>query len=206
VAEAAVRLGLRYTVITSVTRDDLPDGGAAAFAAVVRAVRTRLPQAGVEVLTPDFRGNRDCVLTVLDSEPTVYNHNVETSRRLTAEIRSGADYDRSLSLLRTVAEQDAGVWVKSGFMLGLGETEAEIHELLRDLRESGVQVLTIGQYLAPSREHWPVERFVPPEEFDHWKNIAREQYGYEAVASGPLVRSSYLAEEVAKTLVGRKTE
>lgn len=199
VAEAAERLQLRFVVITSVTRDDLPDGGAAHFAATIRAVRARSPEVGIEVLIPDFQGRGEDLQTVLDAAPTVLNHNIETCRRLTDEIRSGADYDRSLALLRTAAELSADrTRVKSGIMIGLGEREDEIVATLRDLRQAGVRMLTIGQYLAPSRNHWPVARFYTPAEFDELGRLAREELGFEAVASAPLVRSSYLAEQLAR--------
>jgi len=201
VAGAAARLGLRHVVITSVTRDDLIDGGAGHFARTIRAVRDRLPAVGVEVLTPDFGGAADLVAVVVDAAPTVFNHNVETCERLTPQIRSGADYRRSLRVLRLAgaraAEQDLALSIKSGFMLGLGETEPEIRRLLTDLRANGVDMLTIGQYLAPSTAHHPVVRFVTPNEFDDWATTAREQFGFPVVSSGPLVRSSYMAEDAA---------
>ena len=179
VAEAAQRMKLKFVVITSVTRDDLADGGAAHFASTIRAVRNRLPSAGIEVLTPDFGERHKDIQTVLDAEPTVFNHNIETCERLTEAIRSGADYRRSLGVL-TYAGRAAptGVKTKSGIMLGMGETEDEIRTVFRDLREAGVQILTIGQYLAPSAEHWPVERYVTPEEFEEWGRIARDEYGF----------------------------
>ncbi len=200
VAEAAARFRLRHVVITSVTRDDLADGGAAHFAAVVAALRQRLPEAKIEVLTPDFGGAQKDLATVLRAGPDVFNHNLETCERLTAAIRSGADYRRSLAVLRNAADWAAAhagqPLVKSGFMLGLGETEAEVHALLTDLRGAGVCILTIGQYLAPSPEHWPIARFAPPEEFAEWGRLAKEKYGFTHVASAPLVRSSYHAEAV----------
>ncbi|HUS92424.1 MAG TPA: lipoyl synthase, partial [Phycisphaerae bacterium] len=170
VAEACVRLGLRHTVITSVTRDDLPDGGAGHFARVVRAVRRRLPEAVIEVLTPDFRGDEAAVATVLAAGCDVFNHNVETVRRLYPAVRPEADYDRSLSVLaaaRGLAGPPAGcrVRTKSGLMVGLGETRAELRAAFADLRRAGCELLTVGQYLAPSPAHHPVARFVPPEEF-----------------------------------------
>jgi len=207
VAEATAELGLKFIVITSVTRDDLPDGGAAHFAATIQAVRDRCPQAGIEVLTPDF-GGRECdIRTVLDARPTVFNHNIETCRRLTRDIRSGADYDRSLAVLATAARLAGhNIIIKSGFMLGMGETADEIRAMLADLRTSGVSMATIGQYLPPSRHHWQVDRFVTPEEFDQWGKIAREEYGFRAVASAPLVRSSYMAENAARAARGECRE
>jgi lipoic acid synthetase len=197
VAAAAAELNLAYVVVTSVTRDDLTDGGAAHFAATVQAVRERLPTAGIEVLTPDFGGAAAAIARVLAARPTVFNHNLETCARLTPAIRSGADYARSLTVLGTAAAQSdgaGGVGIKSGFMLGLGETERDVHDMLGDLRRHGVAAVTIGQYLAPSPDHWPVARFVPPEEFAEWGRIARDRYGFVHVASAPLVRSSYRAE------------
>ena len=198
VAEAAERMKLKFVVVTSVTRDDLPDGGAAHFAAVIRAVRKRMPQAGIEVLTPDFSGRHEDVRTVLAEEPTVFNHNVETCERLTEVIRSGADYRRSLDVL-TFASQAAAdsVQTKSGIMLGLGESAAEIRTIFADLRSAGVRILTIGQYLPPSKAHWPVDRYVTPEEFEEWGRVARQEYGFSSVASAPFVRSSYMAEQFA---------
>ncbi len=204
-AEAAARLGLRFVVITSVTRDDLADGGASHFVRVIRAVRARLPGCGIEVLTPDFRGKAEAVRRVIEAGPDVFNHNLETCSRLTRAIRSGADYRRSLAVLRLARDLGGeAVMTKSGFMLGLGETAAEVHEMLEDLRAAGVDALTIGQYLAPSPAHWPVARFVPPEEFEAWGRTAREQYGFRFVASAPRVRSSYRAEEAAAAVRGRK--
>jgi lipoyl synthase len=162
VAEAAVRLGLRYVVLTSVNRDDLQDGGAAHFAATVADVRRALPQAGVEVLTPDFKGDRRALATVLGSAPTVFNHNIETVPRLFERVRPQGRYRLSLELLAAARELRPDVPTKSGLMVGLGETDEEIREVLRELRESGVQIVTIGQYLRPSRRHEPVDRYLRP--------------------------------------------
>ncbi|OGV64460.1 MAG: hypothetical protein A3K19_21260 [Lentisphaerae bacterium RIFOXYB12_FULL_65_16] len=277
VAEAAARLDLRFVVVTSVTRDDLPDGGAAHFAATVRAVRARLPDAGIEVLTPDFGAREADIRTVIDTHPTVFNHNIETCARLSLLVRPQADYARSLRTLATAArlaaeaegkghgvmgveqelrgtgaeaverpgavqsggtgsvplapERDApttlregqsntpvgaphapggrgachGVasarsqvtQIKSGLMLGMGETPAEVRAVFADLRAAGVQSLTVGQYLPPSRQHWPVERYVTPAEFADWGEIARREFGFEHVVSAPLVRSSYMADQAA---------
>jgi lipoic acid synthetase len=195
VAEAAKRLGLRHIVITSVTRDDLPDGGAGLFAETIRAVRNALPEASVEVLTPDFVEHLD---VVLDAGPDVFNHNLETVERLQQVIRPQAGYRRSLETLRKAAER-GGIYVKSGLMLGLGETDEELFEALGDLYEAGTRLLTLGQYLAPTREHHPVERFISPSHFDEIAQQARD-IGFEGVAAGPLVRSSYRADElVSKT-------
>lgn len=198
VAEAAAELGLRYVVVTSVTRDDLEDGGAVHFAATIRALRERIPGVGVEVLTPDFKGKRELIELVLGAEPSVFNHNIETVERLSAEIRSVATYRRTLEVLKLAAEASAGrIPVKSGLMVGLGETDDEVVATLRDLRAAGVTILTIGQYLPPSREHWPLMRYVTPEKFSEWGDLARAM-GFLQVASAPLVRSSYHAGELFK--------
>jgi lipoic acid synthetase len=193
VAEAAKRLNLKHIVITSVTRDDLPDGGAAAFAATIRAVKEAMPGASVEVLTPDFVEHLDAVL---DAKPDVFNHNLETVKRLQAVIRPQASYEKSLATLRHAAKR-GGSMVKSGLMLGLGETDEEIFQCLEDLYSAGVRLLTMGQYLAPTREHYPVERYISPEHFDELAAKARLM-GFEGVAAGPLVRSSYRADELAR--------
>ncbi|QSH40158.1 lipoyl synthase [Lentisphaerota bacterium ZTH] len=199
VAEAAARMKLKYVVITSVTRDDLPDGGAGQFAAVIKAVHARLPEAGIEVLTPDFNADPEALRTVLEAGPTVFNHNVETVRRLAGDIRSKATYDRSLRFLRMAYDMTGGkIPVKSGLMVGLGETDEEVKETLLDLRKSGVTILTIGQYLPPSKKHWPLARYVEPEKFEEWAEFARNA-GFEFVASAPMVRSSYNAGELIHT-------
>ncbi|MCG3128407.1 MAG: Lipoyl synthase [Phycisphaerae bacterium] len=192
-AEAAASLGLRHVVITSVARDDLPDEGAAHFASCIAAVRERLPQATIEVLVPDFHARPELIRTVVAARPEVFNHNIETVARLQKRIRPAGRYQRSLDVLRTARQIDPRVRAKSGIMLGLGETRGELETTLRDLRAAGCQMLTIGQYLRPSLEHLPVERFVPPDEFDELGRLA-ERLGFEAVASGPFVRSSYFAE------------
>lgn len=192
-AEAAAAMGLRHVVVTSVTRDDLPDGGAAHFAATIREIRARLPGATVEVLIPDFQGDEAALDLVLAAAPEILNHNLETVERLQPSVRPQADYSRSLSVLRHAAQ--AGARVKSGLMLGMGETEAELSATLRDLRAAGVSLLTLGQYLAPSAAHHPVARFVPPGEFNRWRDEALA-LGFESVASAPQVRSSYHAEEL----------
>ncbi|MGD9782580.1 MAG: lipoyl synthase [Kiritimatiellia bacterium] len=193
-AEAAAAMGLRHVVVTSVTRDDLPDGGAAHFAATIREIRARLPGATVEVLVPDFQGDFDALELVLAARPDIFNHNLETVERLQPSVRPQADYRRSLAVLRHASQ--AGARTKSGLMLGLGETAAELSASLRDLRDAGVSLLTLGQYLAPSAAHWPVERFVPPAEFDRWRDEALA-LGFASVSSAPHVRSSYHAEELA---------
>lgn len=196
VAVAASRMGLKHVVITSVTRDDLPDGGASHFVAVIQAVRRALPEAAIEVLTSDFGGDLTAVDLVAQALPDVFNHNVETVPRLYAEVRPEADYERSLGVLRRVAESGLEVPVKSGLMLGLGETVAEVHAVMDDLRDAGVSMLTLGQYLRPSPRHLPVVEFVEPAVFGE---LAREAYrkGFAAVASAPFVRSSYHAGEMA---------
>jgi lipoic acid synthetase len=197
VAEASVRLGLRHVVITSVTRDDLPDGGADHFRRTILAVRERTG-AAVEVLTPDFLGDWNAVDTVLAAEPEVYNHNMETVPRLYKKVRGRAEYQRSLDLLAHVKKRRPQTVTKSGLMLGLGETTEELLEVLADLRGVQCDTLTLGQYLAPTLKHIPVKRFVPPAEFDELARLAR-QMGFAHVASGPLVRSSYHADEMVHT-------
>ena len=195
VAEAARRMGLRHVVVTSVDRDDLPDQGSLHFARTIAAIRRALPSAVIEVLTPDFRGERACVDVVTDAKPHIFNHNTETVPALYSRVRPGARYERSLDLLRRVKERDPTVYTKSGLMLGLGEEAADLEAVLADLRAARVDVLTLGQYLRPTLEQLPVERYVPPEEFDEWGRKAREM-GFLSVASGPFVRSSYNAAEV----------
>jgi len=200
VAEAAARLRLRYVVLTSVARDDLRDGGAATFAATVRAVRNALPGARVEVLTPDFRGDDSALAVVLATAPDVFNHNIETVPRLFPRVRAQGDYARSLALLAGVKRRAPGQVTKSGFMVGLGEDDAEIGAVLRDLRAVGVDIVTLGQYLRPTREHLPVDRYVPPEGFRRYEQDARA-LGFPVVYSGVFVRSSFNAEERAQTLL-----
>ena len=192
-AQAAAELDLRHVVVTSVTRDDLPDGGAAHFAAVIDALRDKLPQTSVEVLVPDFQGSSEALETVCLARPDVFNHNVETVPRLYKAVRPQADYRQSLDVLSFAAQW--GLTAKSGIMLGLGERDEEIRQVLADLLNAGCSYLTLGQYLAPSDKHAPVERFVTPEEFDAWGDEARRM-GFAEVASGPLVRSSYLADRM----------
>ena len=194
VARSAAKLGLKYVVITSVDRDDLPDGGAAHWVETIERVRTALPEAKVEILTPDWRGKWDDLLTVAATRPDVYNHNIETVPSLYKWVRPGSKYERSLELLRRVKEFDASIKTKSGLMLGLGETLEEVVEVLKDLKANGVDFITIGQYLRPTPRHLPVARYVPPAEFDQLREIG-EAMGFEMVASGPFVRSSYHAGE-----------
>ncbi|MFH0907850.1 MAG: lipoyl synthase [bacterium] len=207
VAAAAKRMNLRHVVLTSVCRDDLPDGGAGIFAETIRAIREVLPESTIEVLTPDFQGVEDSLRTVLEARPDVFNHNIETVSRLQSVIRPQASYGRSLSVLKFAAAwqpalachdglgPSGGLAVKSGVMLGLGETDDEVVFALKDLHQAGCRFLTIGQYLQPSRKHCAVERFVSPGEFARFEGIARE-IGFEGIASGPMVRSSYKADEL----------
>ena len=194
VAEAAREMGLTFVVVTAVARDDLADGGASHFAATIRALRRLEPAPGVEVLVPDFQGRFDSVRVVAEERPDVFNHNVETVERLQRRVRRGARLDRSLGVLRAAKELVPDSTTKSGFMLGLGETRSEVLDLLASLREASVDVVTIGQYLAPSRDHLPVEEYVPPAVFEEYRE-AGEALGFRHVFSGPFVRSSYRAEE-----------
>jgi len=205
VAAAAARLGLDYVVVTCVTRDDLADGGAEQFVRTIAALRERLPEVEVEILTSDFGGARGPLETVLAARPTVFNHNVETVRRLQAEARPQADYDRSLKVLRTAAERAPEVVVKSGLMVGLGETAGEVDETLQDLAEVGCRIVTIGQYLRPSPAHLPVARYVPPSEFEQYREMGL-RHGIGEVISGPFVRSSYHAAEAASRQLQQRRE
>ncbi|MEC8928150.1 MAG: lipoyl synthase [Verrucomicrobiota bacterium] len=192
VAEAARRMKLRHIVITAVARDDLPDGGATHFQRVIDRVREVNPGMVIEVLTPDFQNDDTAIDTVLAARPEIFNHNLETVRRLTPGVRSVATYDRSLAVLRKVKERAPKIYTKSGLMLGLGETIDELHEALADLRAAGCDLLTLGQYLQPTRKHLPVEEFIHPDQFAEHQTTA-EAMGFTHVASGPLVRSSYHA-------------
>lgn len=192
---ASKEMGLRYVVITSVTRDDLPDGGACHFSKTIAAVRRYAPNANIEVLTPDFKGNRTSIDTVVHSRPDVFNHNVETVPRLYPAVRPGADYRRSVALLSHIKKTDPKTRTKSGLMLGLGEQMDEVLEVLRDLRSAGCDYLTIGQYLQPSRSKLPVREYVRPERFDKLRDDALSM-GFLSVASSPLARSSLDAEEL----------
>jgi lipoic acid synthetase len=199
VAQAVKNLGLSYVVITSVTRDDLPDGGAGLFAKTIKEIRAKMPGTLVEVLIPDFQGNEDALRTVLEAHPHVLNHNLETVSRLYPLVRPKADYRRSLELLKRVKQYDSFIATKSGLMLGLGESPEEVENTLQDLLDAKCSILTLGQYLQPTREHLNVERFIPPEEFDDWKKDALKM-GFSQVASGPLVRSSYRAKDLYRSL------
>jgi lipoyl synthase len=194
VAEAVENLGLRYAVITSVNRDDRKDGGAELFALTIRAIRQRVPGCRVEVLTPDFQGSDAAVETVLEASPDVYNHNIETVPRLYRQVRLGARYERSLQVLACARRTRPDIPAKSGLMLGLGELEGEVLQVMRDLRAHGVGILTLGQYLRPSPKHLPIVRYVPPQEFAEYRQAGYEM-GFSYVESGPLVRSSYHAAQ-----------
>lgn len=199
VAATVAAMGLRYVVVTSVTRDDLADGGAGHFAATIRAIRRRMPKAQIEVLIPDFQGDAGALDTVLDTRPDVLNHNIETVPRLYPQVRPQADYRRSLELLRRSREFDTSLPTKSGLMLGLGEARQEVHRSLQDLREAGCRILTLGQYLQPSPQHLPVQTFVTPQEFEDWRRTALG-LGFSEVASAPFVRSSYHAKDAFQAL------
>ena len=200
VAQAVKKMGLQYVVITSVTRDDLPDGGASLFARTIQTIRVLDSKTKVEVLIPDFQGDPSPLEVVLNKAPDVLNHNIETISRLYPEVRPQADYERSLNLLRRSKASHPDVLTKSGIMLGLGENREEVLELLRDLREAGCDLLTIGQYLQPRQDRLPVVRFIPPEEFEEYKTMG-EKMGFKAVAAGPFVRSSFHAFEMFETTI-----
>ncbi len=187
-------MGLKHAVITSVTRDDLPDGGAKHFANCLTSIKERVPQITLEVLVPDFLGNPDSIQIVLDAKPAVFNHNIETVEALTPKIRSGAQYRRSLEVLRLAKEKAPSIKTKSGIMLGLGENNEDVKQAIADLRENKVNILTLGQYLRPSQWHHPVMRYATPEDFFALGNFAKS-LGFSHVESGPLVRSSYHAEK-----------
>jgi lipoic acid synthetase len=194
-------MGLRYVVITSVDRDDLRDGGAAHFVACIKAVREASPDINIEVLVPDFRGRMDRALDILRvAPPDVFNHNLETVPRLYKQARPGSDYQWSLNLLKRFKQEHCAVPSKSGLMLGLGETLEEVEQVMRDMRAHGVEMLTLGQYLQPSKHHLPVARFVHPDEFEQLRRLG-ESLGFSQVASGPMVRSSYHADQQAAGLV-----
>jgi len=195
VAQAVEKMGLRYVVVTSVTRDDLPDGGASHYARTIQAIREVDGSAKVEVLIPDFQGDPSSLAMVLDASPDVLNHNIETVPRLYSKVRPQADYERSLRLLKRSKEYNLHLFTKSGFMLGLGEMREEVLDLMENLRQVKCDFLTIGQYLQPRPDRLPVVRFIPPEEFEEYKRIG-EEMGFKAVASGPFVRSSFHASEM----------
>src|SRR3974390_83872 len=199
VAEAAERMGLRYAVVTSVNRDDQPDGGASIFARTIEEIRKRIPGCKVEVLIPDFRGDWNALDTVLQVKPDILNHNTETVPRLYRQVRKGALYERSLELLRRAKATHPDVPTKNGFMLGLGEEKNEVLATMQDLAAQGTDILTLGQYLQPTREHLRVIRFVHPDEFAEYKRAGEQQMGFKHVEAGPLVRSSYHAFDQAES-------
>jgi len=192
VAIAAKEMGLKHIVVTSVTRDDIPDGGAAIYAMTISAIRKYNPESTIEVLIPDFKGSDEALNTVIGESPDVINHNIETVPRLYKTVRPGAVYERSLRLLKTVSESSRTITAKAGLMAGLGEQFQEIVEVMKDIRDSGCDILTIGQYLSPTRNHLPVQRYYHPDEFKELKAIGMEM-GFKYIESGPLVRSSYHA-------------
>ncbi len=195
VAEMVNEMGIKHAVITSVTRDDLTDGGATHFVNTIRAVRAMNPGVNIEVLVPDFKGNGSALDAVIGEAPEVINHNIETVKPLYVSVRPKAEYERSLALLATVSNTEKGIATKSGMMVGLGETEEQVYEAMDDLLGAGVGMLTIGQYLRPTRKHHEVKRYVTPGEFERYKAVGMEK-GFLAVASGPFVRSSFHAQEL----------
>lgn len=199
VAQAVQKMGLRYVVVTSVTRDDLPDGGASHYAKTIQAIRKVDGSAKIEVLIPDFQGDPSSLAMVLNASPDVLNHNIETVPRLYSKVRPQADYERSLRLLKRSKEYNPHLFTKSGFMLGLGEMREEVLGLMENLRQVECDFLTIGQYLQPRPERLPVVRFIPPEEFEEYKRIG-EEMGFKAVASGPFVRSSFHASQLFENI------
>ena len=197
IAESVRLLGLRYVVVTSVTRDDLPDGGAAHWAECVRAIRKQNPDAAIELLIPDFDARPDLLDTVLASKPDIVGHNIETVERLTPQLRARAKYRTSLATLRHIAER--GAVAKSGIMVGLGESDDEVLQTLHDLRDAGVRIVTLGQYLRPTLEHYPVAAYITPEKFE-WYRLQALDMGFDYCASAPMVRSSYLADEALRSV------
>ena len=194
-ASQAAALQLKHVVVTSVTRDDLSDGGAAHFARTIKEIRKILSEATIEVLTPDFQGNAHAIQTVIEAQPHVFNHNLETVERLTPKVRSRAQYRRSLEVLKTARALDKRTLIKSGLMVGLGEKKEEVAQTIRDLKDAGCDIITIGQYLAPTKSALPVHEYIPPEQFEIYKVIG-EEYGVKYMYCGPLVRSSYMAGEL----------
>ena len=205
VKEAVKNIGLKHVVVTSVTRDDLPDGGAGYFAATIEELHTLRPSPSVEVLTPDFQGSHSALVTVVDANPEIFSHNIETVPRLYPVARPGASYERSLSLLAEAAKRARpGTFVKTGFMLGLGEDNQEVADLIRDLGNAGVAMLTIGQYLSPSLRHYQVRRYAAAEEYKEWTDLARKE-GFKSVSAGALVRSSYHAGDCYQEVLSNGT-
>jgi len=205
VAEAARRLGLKHVVVTSVTRDELPDGGAEHFASTIYELRRRMPASIVEVLTPDFKGCVESVKVVVKAKPNIFNHNLETVPRLYPEVRPEASYKRSLELLRKVKDLDSSIYTKSGLMVGLGEMKGEVLELMGDLRDVECDILSIGQYLQPSKEHFEVKEYIRPEIFEEHKRRG-EEMGFCFVASSPYVRSSYNASDFSERFIRMKPQ
>ena len=205
IATVTADLGLKHVVVTSVARDDLKDEGATQFALTIQELRKSNPLTIVEVLTPDFKGKKDCIKIVVDAKPDIYNHNIETIERLHTVVRPQAKYDRTLELLRHVKELDSTVHTKSGIMLGLGETKDEVVATLKDLRAVGVDAVTIGQYLRPTMKHLPVNDFIHPNVFKEYESIG-EELGFAFVASGPFIRSSYNAIEFSKKVMADRLE
>lgn len=199
VAEAVKELGLKHVVITSVTRDDLPDGGAGHFANVIKSIKEADAKVIVEVLIPDFEGDQDALLKVIEARPEIINHNIETVPRLYPEVRPMAGYQRSLELLKSIKPVDKDILTKSGIMLGLGETEEEVIEVMKDLRSVDCDLLTIGQYLAPSKNHHPVVEYIHPDVFEKYRKTGLD-LGFKHVASSPFVRSSYHADQVSELI------
>jgi len=195
VAQAVKKLGLKHVVITSVTRDDLEDGGAFQFVNVINAIRESSPNVSIEVLIPDLQGNKEALKTIVEAKPEIINHNIETISRLYDAIRPSAIYERSLEVLSTVKKMDENIYTKSGLMVGLGEGESEVIQVMKDLKAAGCDFLTIGQYLQPSKDHYPVKEYIHPDIFENYEAIGLE-IGFKAVASGPLIRSSYDALEM----------
>jgi lipoic acid synthetase len=198
VAESVARMELEHVVITSVNRDELPDGGAGIYAETIRRIHEMVPGCSVEVLIPDFKGDEAALQVVVDAKPHILGHNLETVDRLHPDVRPGGRYWRSISFLGAVKKMDAGMLTKTGIILGMGEEADEVGQAMADLREAAVDILTLGQYLRPSPMHIPVARWVTPDEFAEWKRIGEQEYGFRHVESGPLVRSSYHAKEQAR--------
>lgn len=205
VAKATEELGLKHVVVTSVARDDLADEGASQFASTIRAIHKRIPGVIVEVLTPDFKGKEECIRIVCEAHPEIYNHNIETIERLHTIVRPQAKYARTMQLLRLVKEIDPSIYTKSGLMLGLGESKDEVVATLRDLREAGVDAVTIGQYLRPTMKHLPVVEYVHPDVFKEYEAIG-EELGFAFVASGPFIRSSYNAIAFSEKVMSERVE
>ena len=200
VTDSVETMGLEHVVITSVNRDELADGGAAIYAETIRQIRERVPGCSIEVLIPDFRGREDAIRAVVESRPEILAHNIDTVERLAKALRPGARYWRSISFLGAVKRMNPAQLTKSAIILGMGETEDEIYQSMKDLREASVDILTLGQYLRPSEHHVPLDRWVHPDEFRRWKEIGERELGFGHVESGPLVRSSYHAKEQARTI------